>query len=72
MLEKKSVLAWTEIEHALYEENGHTFGIVIDLFNNHKYFYHEKDGLYTDLADLEDDIYGAIDRFNDIVAEYKE
>lgn len=67
MLEKEHVLAWCEIEHDLYEENGHVFGITLDLFNNHTYFYHKKDGFYTDLANLHDDIFDAIERFNAIV-----
>lgn len=69
MLPKEHVLGWCEIEHALYEENGHVFGVVLDLFNNHKYFYHMKNGQYTDLIDRDEDIYDAIDKFNAIVAE---
>lgn len=30
---------WSEVEHDLYEENGRIFGVEIDLFNNHKYYY---------------------------------
>lgn len=69
MLSKDAVLAWTAVEHVLYEENGHEFIIELDLFNDRHYFYHRKDGLYTELArSTFDDIYDVIDRFNDIVA----
>ena len=40
MLNKESVLFWNEVENVLYEENGHQFVVVFDLFNNHKYFYY--------------------------------
>lgn len=72
MLKRETVLAWTEIEHDLYEEDGHIFGIELDLFNDHIYFYHRKDGFYTYLTGIYDDIYDAIDKFNDIVKEGKE
>jgi hypothetical protein len=68
MLSKESVVFWTNVEHVLYEENGHQFIIEFDLFNNHHYFYHRKDGYYTELArSTFDDIYDAIDKFNEIV-----
>jgi hypothetical protein len=69
MLTNENVLAWTNIEQVLYEEDGHEFIIELDLFNDHQYFWHRKDGYYTELArSTLDDIYDAIDRFNKIVA----
>ena len=70
-LNKEAVLAWgdVELEKPLYEENGHEFVVVFDLFNNHVYYYHRKDHLYTDLTETpREDIYDAIDKFNKIVA----
>ena len=68
MLRQDAVLAWTSIEHVLYEENGHAFVIELDLFNNHQYFYHLKDGYYRELGRSPfDDIYDAIDNFNKIL-----
>lgn len=70
MLNKESVLFWNEVENILYEENGYQFVVVFDLFNNHKYFYCRKDGYEIDLIEaLREDIYDAIDRFNEIVAK---
>ena len=70
MLNKSDVLWWNEVEKDLYEENGHIFGVELDLFNNHKYYYHktiEEDGdLYQYLGD---DIYNAIDQFNAMLGE---
>lgn len=67
MLDKEKVLAWCEIEHDLYEEDGHIFGIELDLFNGHTYFYHKQGNVYDYLADPREDIYDAIDKFNEIV-----
>ena len=73
MLNKENVLYWNEVENVMYEENGHEFIVAFDLFNNHTYYYHRKDNLYTDLAmSPRDDIYDAIDRFNKIVAGEQE
>lgn len=65
MLNKEAVLCWNEIEHNLYEENGHIFGVELDLFNNHKNYYHkivEDDREYYQF--LKGDIYMAIEQFN--------
>lgn len=35
MLNQSEVVWWNEIEYDLYEENGHIFGVELDLFNNH-------------------------------------
>lgn len=71
MLNTNHVLFWNGIEHDLYEENGHIFGIELDLCNDHQYFYHKtiKNGIESIeyLADMTDDIYKAIDAFNEIV-----
>ena len=72
MLTKANVLAWCEVEHDLYEEDGHVFGIELDLFNNHTYFYHREGNLYDYLArNRDEDIYDAIDQFNAILEECK-
>ena len=71
MLSKEAVVFWNdiEVEKPLYEENGHEFVVTFDLFNDHTYYYHRKDGLYTELGRKPlDDIYEAIDEFNKIVA----
>ena len=39
MLSKDSVLVWNEVDHDLYEENGHIFGVELDLYNNHQTYY---------------------------------
>lgn len=70
MLNKETALFWNEVEHDLYEENGHIFGVELDLFNNHKYYYHKT----IDEAGIEyyqylkGDIYSAIDQFNQLSA----
>ena len=69
MLKREDVLAWCEVEHDLYEENGHVFGVEFDLFNNHKYFYHRQGNTYIYLNESKEDIYDAIDKFNSIVNE---
>ena len=69
MLNKEMVLAWCEVEHDLYEEDGHIFGVELDLFNNHKYFYHRKGNTYIYLSNVKEDIYDAIEHFNAILRE---
>ena len=72
MLNKESVLFWNEVENVLYEENGYEFVIVLDLFNNHKYFYCRKGDYEIELAESpREDIYDAIDQFNEILEERK-
>jgi hypothetical protein len=72
MLNKESVLFWNEIENVLYEENGYEFVIVLDLFNNHEYFYCRKGDYEIDLTESpREDIYDAIDKFNKILEECK-
>lgn len=65
MLSTKAVLAWSEVEHDLYEENGRIFGIELDLFNNRKYYYcktvNDGDEYYEY---FKGDIYSAIEQFN--------
>lgn len=70
MLDKETVLLWNEVEHDLYEENGHIFGVELDLFNNHQYYYHktvENGEAYYKF--LSTDIYTAIDKFNAMLDE---
>lgn len=70
MIKREAVLAWTNIEHVLYEENGHEFIVEFDLFNNSKNFWHHKGIYYTELTESpREDIYDAIDKFNKIVAK---
>lgn len=68
MLNKETVLFWNEVEHDLYEEDGHIFGIELDLFNNHKNYYCKtiENGV-EHYQYLTGDIYVAIDQFNEIV-----
>ena len=70
MINKENVVFWNEIECDLYEENGHIFGIELDLFNNHEYFYHKtirENGLVSYLYFEGCDIYEAIDQFNELL-----
>lgn len=66
MLDKNYVLAWNEIEHDLYEENGRVFGVEIDLFNGHQSYYCNTfdDGKLLFFEYLDNDIYKAIEQFN--------
>lgn len=65
MLNKEKVLSWCEVEHDLYEENGHIFGVEFDLFNNHKNYYCKtvEDGIEY-YQYLHGDVFDAIDQFN--------
>ena len=65
MLDKETVVFWNAVEHELYEENGHKFCVELDLFNNHKYYYHKeiKDDVES-CRFLSTDISKAIDKFN--------
>lgn len=70
MIDKEAVLFWNEIEHDLYEENGHIFGIELDLFNNEKNYYHktirkEDNEIYYEY--FKGNIYDAIATFNAIL-----
>ena len=65
MLEKNYVLCWEEVEHDLYEENGKTFGVELDLFNGHENYYCKTiDNKGEHYQYLKGDIYKAIDQFN--------
>lgn len=70
MLNKDIILFWTEIEHDLYEENGHIFGVELDLFNNHKSYYCKtiEDGREF-YQYLKGDIYVGIEQFNAILLD---
>lgn len=70
MINKEYISSWNEIECDLYEENGHIFGIELDLFNNHEYFYHKtirENGLGSYLYFEGCDIYEAIGQFNELL-----
>lgn len=77
MLDKNYVLGWNDVEHILYEENGHRFGIELDLFNGHQSYYYEKIKKYPysdtiaieEFEYLNDDIYKAIEQFNERLKE---
>lgn len=68
MISKEHILYWNEIEHDLYEENGHVFGVELDLFNSHTSFYckaiENDEEFYQYLAD---DIFVAIEQFNEVL-----
>ena len=68
MLDKSSVVFWNAIEKDLYEENGYIFGIELDLFNNHQYYYCKtiQNG-HEYYQTLNDDIYKAIEEFNNLI-----
>ena len=76
MLGKEFILFWNEIEKDLYEEDGYVFGIELDLFNNHQSYYckiSEKTSPHSDSQrvyyhQLSDNIYEAIDQFNEMIA----
>ena len=71
MISRESVLFWNEIECDLHEENGYTFGVELDLFNNQKDYYCKiiHDDSKTSYQYLHGDIYSAIEQFNAILAE---
>lgn len=70
MLNPNIVLAWENVEHDLYEENGCTFGVELDLFNGHQtYYVKSTNNDVTYYQDVGDDIYKAIEQFNKILAE---
>lgn len=65
MLNKEDALWWNEVEHDLYEENGHIFGVEFDLFNNCKNYYYKTIEDSRELYHfLSPDIYTAIEKFN--------
>ena len=68
MLDKNLVLFWNEVEKDLYEENGYIFGIELDLFNNHQCYYCKtiQNGLEC-YQDLDNNIYKAIEKFNELI-----
>ena len=73
MLKKETALVWNEVEHDLYEENGHIFGVELDLFNNHKNYYCKcvEDGKEY-YQYLHGDIYMAIEMFNAMLKDVQE
>ncbi len=65
MLDQNTVLAWNEVEHDLYKENDYIFGVELDLFNNHKYYYCKTVENGRELYQyLHGDIYESIIQFN--------
>lgn len=72
MLGKESVLFWNEVEHDLYEENDHIFGVELDLCNGHQIYYCKKKSYVQEcIWYLSSDIYKAIEQFNEMLKEYK-
>ena len=75
MLDIDYVLDCGQVEHELYEEDGHVFGVELNLFNGHKSYYHEKIKKYPyfdvvlveGFQYLDDDIYNAIEQFNNML-----
>lgn len=70
MLDKRDVLFWNELGHDLYKEGNYTFGVELDLFNDHKCYYCKTvtNGIET-IEYLPEDIYGAIEHFNEILKQ---
>lgn len=70
MIDSKMILAWCEVEHDLYEENGFVFGIELDLFNGNKNYYCKtvEDGKEY-YQYLHGDVFSAAEHFNAIVKE---
>lgn len=68
MLDKNYVLGWEDVEHDLYQDGKYTFGVSLDLFNNHEVYYCKiTDDGREYYYDLSDDIYQAIDQFNQML-----
>ena len=71
MLDKSSILFWNEVEHDLFQDGRHIFGVELDLCNGHqKYYCKEKSYVKEYFWYLNDDIYKAIEQFNSIVEEF--
>ena len=68
MIDSKMILAWSEVEHDLHEENGFVFGVELDLFNGHKNYYcmTVEDGKEY-YQYLHGDVIDAAEQFNAIV-----
>lgn len=70
MLSKDAVLVWNEVLHDLYEEDGYIFGVEFDLCNNHEIYYCKTtEGDTEYYYDLSNDIYAAIEQFNEILED---
>ena len=68
MIDSKMILAWTEVEHDLYEENGFVFGIELDLFNGNKNYYCKTTKGNSEYYQyLHGDVFDAAGQFNAIV-----
>lgn len=68
MIDSKMILAWNEVEHDLYEENGFVFGVELDLYNGNKNYYCKtvEDGKEY-YQYLHGDVFEAAGQFNAIV-----
>ena len=65
MLHIDTALLWNEVEHDLYEEDGHIFGVELDLVNNQKQYYCKTVDVDREFyIYLHGDIYDAIGQFN--------
>ena len=71
MLDRDFVLCCEEVEHDLYEEDGFIFGIELDLFNGHQLYYCKTSDDHPCYWDLGEDIYQAMDQFNDIITRLR-
>lgn len=69
MLDRVSVLWWNEVQKDLYtDKDGRTFGVELDLFNNHMSFYiRNPDG--GEIPIFTNNVYQAIDVFNHLTKE---
>lgn len=71
MLSPHIVLAWEDVEHDLYEEDGCILGVELDLFNGHQAYYVKaaNNNGVTYYQDVGSDVCKAIEQFNKILAE---
>lgn len=68
MIDSKMILAWSEVEHDLYEENGFVFGVELDLYNGNKNYYCKTvEDNHEYYQYLRGDVFDAAGQFNAIV-----
>ena len=66
-LVKQDVIWWTDVRHNLYTDyREYTFGVELDLLNGGKKYYFYKKEDPNDITYLGDNVYFAIDKFNEV------